>query len=316
MGILPTDWPRWPPVLGYLLSPAARHANDQSAAAEVNWSRHDDAWPAGLELQWLGTAGFRLSYEGAHLYIDPYLTRPPLGPLLRARSLRPSPERIFAHVPAADAVVVGHTHFDHALDVPAICARYRCPAFGSPSLARLMALHGVPELAREVEIYRTYSVGPFELTFVPSVHSKLTLGLRIPMDGELTCDHLDHLGSRQYKCGQVYGIHIAVAGVSFYHQGSADLIDDAIRHRGVDYFLCGLAGRGYTRDYMKRVLSRLEPRVVVAQHHDNFMRPLDAPMGFSINVNFGKFVDEVRAVSPDFAVRALELLQTRGAGAT
>ena len=38
---------------------------------------------------------------------------------------------------------------------------------------------------------------------------------------------IDALSPGAYKCGQVWGIQIDVAGVSFYHQGSANLIDDA-----------------------------------------------------------------------------------------
>ncbi len=62
---------------------------------------------------------------------------------------------------------------------------------------------------------------------------------------------------------------------------------------------------------MSRILSRLEPRVVVPNHHDNFFRPIDEPMGFSLNVNFARFLEEVRAVSADFEIRGLDLLQTR-----
>jgi hypothetical protein len=67
-------------------------------------------------------------------------------------------------------------------------------------------------------------------------HSQLLLRLAVPFDGELTCDHLEALSPGAYRCGQIWGIHIEVAGATFYHQGSANLIDDAIRHRGVDYF--------------------------------------------------------------------------------
>ncbi|RMH41238.1 MAG: MBL fold metallo-hydrolase [Deltaproteobacteria bacterium] len=296
------------------MRPASRHKNDASAAADTNWRRfRGEPWPAGLELQWLGTAGFRISYAGAHLYVDPYLTRSALGETLLARPLRPREAVVARHVPAADAVLVGHTHFDHALDLAPIARRTGCAVFGSRSVANLLAAHGLADRARVVEPYRTYDVGPFAVTFVPSLHSKLVLGLRVPFDGELTCDHLDDLTAPAYRCGDVYGIHIAVAGVTFYHQGSANLIDDAIVHRGVDYFLCGLAGRGFTRNYVARILRRLEPRVIVPHHHDNFFRPLDAPMGFSLRVNYAGFLDEVRAVSADFAVRSLDLLQTRTA---
>ena len=54
---------------------------------------------------------------------------------------------------------------------------------------------------------------------------KLLLGLAVPYDGDLTCEHLDALSPSAYRCGQVWGISIEVAGVRFYHQGSANLID-------------------------------------------------------------------------------------------
>jgi L-ascorbate metabolism protein UlaG (beta-lactamase superfamily) len=301
---------RWPPVLRYLLGPGARQRNDRSACAEYNWSRFDCDLPSGLELQWLGTAGFRLSYEGHHLLIDPYATRPGLLKVLGGRRVSAAPEVIERHIPAASAVLVGHTHFDHALDIPFLATRYGCRVYGSPSLQKLLQLHGLAARATVVEFYKVYPIGPFEVTFVPSLHSRLILGLKIPFEGELTCDCLDDLNAGAYRCGQVYGIHIAVAGVRFYHQGSANLIEEAIRHRDVDYFLAGISGRGFTPGYTARMLRRLSPRVVIPHHHDNFFRGLDEPMGFSFNVNFGGFVEEVAAVSRDFEVRSLDLMQT------
>ena len=288
----------------------ARQQNDRSACAEHNWSRSSCDLPAGLELQWLGTAGFRLSYEGYHLLIDPYLTRLGLWQVFSRRRLRPSPEAIERHVPAASAVLVGHTHFDHALDIPFLLTRHGCDVYGSASLKRLLQLHDLAQRANVVKLYEVYPIGPFEVTFVPSLHSKLMLGLKVPYEGEFRCDRLDALNAGSYRCGQVYGIHIAVAGVSFYHQGSANLIEDAIRHHDVDYFLAGITGRGFTPAYTARILRLLSPRVVVPHHHDTFFRPLDEPMRLSFNVNFGGFVEEVAAVSRDFEVRCLDLLQT------
>jgi L-ascorbate metabolism protein UlaG (beta-lactamase superfamily) len=138
------------------------------------------------------------------------------------------------------------------------------------------------------------------------------LGLAVPFDGELTCDHLDALSPGAYRCGHVWGIHIEVGGTTFYHQGSSNLIDDAIRHRGVDFFLCGVAGRGFTRDYWARVLRRLEPKTIVPTHYDDFFRPLSADMGFTTNVNLARVPDEIHAVSREFEVAALPLLGSAG----
>jgi L-ascorbate metabolism protein UlaG (beta-lactamase superfamily) len=109
----------------------------------------------------------------------------------------------------------------------------------------------------------------------------------------------------------VWGIHVEVAGMTFYHQGSANLIDDAIRHSGVDVFLAGIAGRGFTRDYWARILPRLQPRTIVASHFDDFFRPVDAT-----NVNLAAFPEEVAAVSGDFAVATLEPMRVVGATGT
>jgi L-ascorbate metabolism protein UlaG (beta-lactamase superfamily) len=266
----------------------------------------------GLELRWLGVSGYSMTFEGHTLLIDPYVSRVPLSALVARRPALPDPEAIERYIGAPEhcvGVLIGHTHFDHAVDAPAIARRLRCQVYGSASLARLMRLHGCGERAVQVTPYDRYELGPFTVSFTPSAHSKLVLGMAVPFDGELTCDHLDALSPAAYRCGDIYGIEIAVAGMTFYHQGSANLIDDALRAKGVDVFLAGVAGRGFTRDYWQRILTRLEPRTIVPTHYDDFFRPLGAAMGFTTNVNLARVPDEVRAVSPEFEVSALPLLQ-------
>lgn len=288
-----------------LLAPGARQANDRSVHEAQSIRRFGEKLAPGLELEWLGTAGFRFSYEGFDLLIDPYVTRHGLYATMSRAPLLPSERAIAAYAPRADAILVGHTHFDHALDVPKIAAMCGARVYGSASLRRLMGVYGLGERATEVHPRQVYPMGPFDVTFVESTHAKLLGGFMVPSDGELSCDHLDELRGSAYRCGQVYGIHVSVAGKTFYHQGSADVLDDRVMHRGVDYFLAGIAGRGFTRDYAARILSLLEPRMIIPHHFDDFFRPLGAKMGFSLNVNLGGFVEEVRRVSADFAVRTL-----------
>src|SRR4051794_5211220 len=173
--------------------------------------------PPGLEVSWLGVSGYRLTYEGVSVFVDPYVSRVPLRALLLRRTALPDPAMLDRHISGPGAVagvLVGHTHWDHAVDAPAIAERHDCNAYGSASLAHLMRLHGLGHRAVEVEPRRAYELGPFTVTFIPSVHSKLLLGRRIPFDGELTCDHLHGLSPGAYKCGQVWGIRIAVAGIT------------------------------------------------------------------------------------------------------
>jgi L-ascorbate metabolism protein UlaG (beta-lactamase superfamily) len=268
--------------------------------------------PPGLELEWLGTAGYRLTHDGHTLLIDPYLTRIPLRSVLRRAPALADPalhERFLR--PALGEVVgilVGHTHFDHAIDVPVLTRALSTRAYGSDSLVRLMRLYDLQGRAVEVEPHRRYELGPFTVRFVPSLHSKLLLGYKVPFDGALSCEHLDGLSPAAYKCGVVYGIQIEVAGTSLYHQGSANLIDDQVPSGGVDVFLAGIAGRSFTEGYWQRILRRLQPTAVLAGHFDDFFRPLTAPIGFSTNVNLSALPEEIQAVSRDIAVAAAEPL--------
>jgi L-ascorbate metabolism protein UlaG (beta-lactamase superfamily) len=264
--------------------------------------------PAGLELEWLGVSGYRLTCEGISLFVDPYVSRVPLRALLLGRLAMPDTALIDRYISAPGpvaAVLVGHTHFDHAIDAPAIARRFATKAYGSSSLAQLMRLHGLGDLAREVVPHKRYELGPFVVRFVPSRHSKLLFGRKIPMDGELTCDHLHGLSPRAYRCGQVWGIRIDVAGVSLYHQGSADLDDAELRDEPVDVFLAGVAGRSFTPRYWERILPRLDPRVVVPTHYDDFFAPLGRRLSFVRQVRLADVPGEVAAVSEDARVAAL-----------
>src|SRR4051812_1768392 len=263
--------------------------DDGQALAELE--ARPTGLPDGLEVEWLGVSGYRLSYEGMSIFVDPYLSRVPLRNLLLRRPTLPDPAALdrFARAPGEVAgVLVGHTHFDHAVDAPAISRRFGCSAYGSDSLVTLMGLHGLAAQTVEVEPYRTYELGPFEVSFTPSAHSKLLLGLAVPYDGDLTCEHLDGLSPAAYRCGQVWGISIRVAGVLLYHQGSANLIDDAVREGEVDVFLAGVAGRDFTAGYWERVLPLLNPRTVVPTHYDNFFRPLGQPLKFVGNARLSR----------------------------
>jgi L-ascorbate metabolism protein UlaG (beta-lactamase superfamily) len=270
--------------------------------------------PAGLGVSWLGVSGYRLTYEGVSLFVDPYVSRVPLRALLLRRPAMPDEAMIdrYATAPGTVAgVLVGHTHFDHAVDAPAIARRYGAKAYGSASLGQLMRLHGLGHLAVEVAAHRPYELGPFVVRFVPSRHSKLLFGRKVPMDGELTCDHLHGLAPGAYKCGAVWGIRIDVAGTSLYHQGSANLDDAELPAEPVDVFLAGVAGRSVTPRYWARILPRLDPRLVVPTHYDDFFAPLGKRLDFVQRVKLADVPGELRSVSRDVRVAALPRVDAR-----
>ena len=296
--------------------PSRSESNQASADAAVELEAQathvHEALPAGLEIEWLGVSGYRLTFENRELFIDPYLSRVPLSSLLLRRTALPEGDLVGRFCPAREGVeavgvLVGHTHFDHAVDAPELARRFGCKAYGSESLQRLMGLHGLGPQTVVVTPYETYELGPFEVSFTPSRHSKLLLGARVPFDGELTCDHLDGLNPGAYRCGQVWGITIKVGGISLYHQGSADLVDEALRPPpgGVDVFLAGVAGRNFTDDYWQRILPKLDPALIVPTHYDDFFVPLGKAAEPIANVRLAELPDEIGAVSRDARIAAI-----------
>ena len=260
---------------------------------------------APVRVTWLGTAGFSIEHEGFVVLIDPYVTRASFKRCLVA-PLRADMGAIQRHVPRADAIVAGHTHFDHVLDVPGIAHATRATVFGSRSCVQLCRAAGVPE-ARLVDVSahsrrepHVAEVGPFELRFVPSVHSAFALG-RVPFPGDISdCDQLP-LRTEAYKCGAVFGVDIRVAGKRIYHLGSADLLD-GLPGRGVDLLLACVAGWTTTPRFAPRVMSQLAPGAVLLSHWDDFFRPLGEGAHMLPAMAMPKLVDRLSAIDPSIRV--------------
>src|SRR5919108_1318973 len=99
---------------------------------------------AGVQLRYLGTAGWEIS-DGKHIVlIDPYLSR--LRRVTPNDNVEPSDTRplfdnsaiaqsdtavIDARIQRADYILITHTHYDHVLDAPYISQRTGATIIGT-----------------------------------------------------------------------------------------------------------------------------------------------------------------------------------------
>jgi hypothetical protein len=83
--------------VAYLATARRQHESDRLTARQLAWPE-SVTLPHGLELTWMGTAGFRLAYQGVVLWIDPYVTRLPFADLIRRKVVPSSDEIGRAHV--------------------------------------------------------------------------------------------------------------------------------------------------------------------------------------------------------------------------
>ena len=268
--------------------------------------------PGDVRVRWLGTAGFAIEHQAHVLLVDPYVTRASLARCVAA-PLQPDRNAIRRFVPRADAIVAGHTHFDHVLDVPDIARATGARVFGSRSAATLCVARGVP--SSQVEIVETEpgqglaerEVGPFRLRFVPSAHSRLLLG-RVPAPGEIAdCTDIP-MRAEAYRCGAVFGVEIRVAGRTIYHLGSAELIDERVPVKNVDLLLLCVAGWTSSSRLPERVAHRLAPAAILLSHWDDFLRPLDQPLRALPAMRLPQLVERLGFAAPSVRMGTLPAL--------
>jgi L-ascorbate metabolism protein UlaG (beta-lactamase superfamily) len=256
----------------------------------------------GLRLSWLGTAGFVIESREATLLVDPFVTRPGLRRLVKP--LVPDDLAIARHVPKRiDAVLCGHSHYDHAADAPRIARITKAKLVGSASTCAWGAAEGLSEdqLVRIPSRGAVVRFGDVEVRFVPSRHGKIVLG-RVPFPGEVRGVPRTPARAWHYRMGGAFGILIKAPGVSLYHNGSADLVDAELEGERADVLVAGLAGRKGTENYVARLVSALGPSLVVPTHHDAFFAPIERGLHLLPGIDVDGFVSEVRVHAPDATV--------------
>ena len=256
----------------------------------------------GLRLSWLGTAGFVIESRETTLLVDPFVTRPGLRRLVKP--LVPDDLAIARHVPKRiDAVLCGHSHYDHAADAPRIARITKAKLVGSASTCAWGAAEGLSEdqLVRIPSRGAVVRFGDVEVRFVPSRHGKIVLG-RVPFPGEVRGVPRTPARAWHYRMGGAFGILIKAPGVSLYHNGSADLVDAELEGERADVLVAGLAGRKGTENYVARLVSALGPSLVVPTHHDAFFAPIERGLHLLPGIDVDGFVSEVRVHAPDATV--------------
>ena len=238
--------------------------------------------PQGLSLTFLGVSTLLVSDGETALLTDGFFTRPGA---LRTLAWRIAPDRdaierglARAGIGRLAAVVVVHSHYDHALDAPIVAERTGALLVGSSSTAQIGRGLGLDEARIRVPAPgEPLAFGRFRVTLIPSQHFPHGIAM-----GTIDAPLVPPARANDYKEGGSYSVLIEHERGRLLVQGSAGFVPGALRDVRADVVLLGIGGLG-TRDaayrdaYWRETVEAVGARRIVPIHFDDFTRPLEEP---------------------------------------
>jgi L-ascorbate metabolism protein UlaG (beta-lactamase superfamily) len=247
-----------------------------------------------VSITWLGTAGVLVSDGLTGILIDPYVSRFGFFKIAMGLPLQPDKtlvKRWMARLEkvCVEIVAVSHSHFDHCLDAPYFAVESGAFLMGSEST--LNAGRGASlaeDRLKAVKTDQAITVGAFNLQFIESRHGPAFLG-RVPYPGTIDKQLVPPRAARDYKLGQIYAILISHPAGTILHHGSAGFVSGMYEGITADVVLLGIVGRGDTETYLKNIPIKLEAKLVIPIHFDNFFVPLEKGLRILTTANFREF---------------------------
>jgi L-ascorbate metabolism protein UlaG (beta-lactamase superfamily) len=252
------------------------------------WARHRlpaaGAPAPGREVTvtFLGVSTLLFDDGETRIMTDGFFTRPSLLRTITGR-VAPDAERIGrglerASVDALAAVLVVHSHYDHAMDAPEVARLTGAVLVGSESTANIGRGAGLPEY--RMRVYRSgepMQFGAFEVTPIRSQHFPHGMAM-----GEITAPLVPPARATAYLEGGSYSLLIRHPLGTALVQASAGWLDGALAGRRAQVVFLGVAGLGrkdepYREGYFREIVETVDPHMVVPVHHDDFTVPLAEP---------------------------------------
>jgi L-ascorbate metabolism protein UlaG (beta-lactamase superfamily) len=247
---------------------------------------------APLALTYLGVAGWQIEGGGKVLLADPYLSRPadPDAPLV------PDAAAIAAHTPArADLVFVGHSHYDHLLDAPAVALRSGAQLLGSLSTTRVGRASGLADdHLITVKGGEDFEMDGYSIRAIPSLHS--AIGAKHIFGDAIDPDPKLPMPAAGYREGGTLAYLVRLAGHEILVLDTANFIERELAGLRPDIAIIAPGLREHIHDYTCRLLHALgDPPIVIATHFDEWTGPpVDAPASPDL-IQLG---EEVRRCAP------------------
>jgi len=271
-----------------------------------------------LQVRWLGTTCYLIQLGDVAILTDPFLSYHPAMKVALS-TIESDPlivRREIGRLPVADAVFVGHSHYDHLLDVDEVLRQPRwgdVPVVGSETTRNILCGYdegwvdnwrpaltdgrwhtitwGLEYQVIRAEHAPNLKCGPISYTAYPgSAEECLKRPPRRAADfpmGE-TYAFVFRLSNRYA------GEAVRPAEFTVYFAGSAanaprGFPDESVQ--GVDLAILCVPGWTNTTGYPEAFIERLRPRSLLLAHYDNFLQRRRADSTVVPTAHLGRFLN-------------------------
>lgn len=265
----------------------------------------------GLQLTWLGVSTLVISDGETQLLTDPFVSRPRLAAVLLNQRLHPDESAVKSWVKRLglenlNAMLVGHSHYDHIQDVGAFGRHTRAMLIGSATSIQIGLGHGIPEQrSLQIQPGEAIRIGEFEILFIASRHAGATGGRPL---GDVDSPLQPPARASDYKQGGSYSILFRHPQGTLLYHGSAGFVAGALTPYSADVVLLGIALLPDLETYLREVVDAVGAHTVLPVHWDDFTRPLDEPLEpLPFIVDIPAFLNQTRELRPELQIRSLPL---------
>lgn len=239
--------------------------------------------PPRLRATFLGVSTILFEDGETAILTDGFFTRPNPKELLLGK-IAPNPEVVSQSLARAGitklaAVIVCHSHYDHAMDAPLVALKTGAVVVGSSSTANIARGGDVPEdRIRTPSVGETLTFGKFKVTLLPSRHASTGFAT-----GEIAAPLRPPARASEYREGGSHAVLVEHGARTLLINASAGFAPGALAGRHAETVFLGVGQLGkqertYVENYWREVVRAVGAKRVVAIHWDNFALPLDRPL--------------------------------------
>ena len=260
-----------------------------------------------LDIEWWGTAAFRIRFQSWTALLDPYITRNPFAYPKLQMTLNEAAE-------GADHIFVSHGHFDHIADIPALLKKnQKVRVFAPPTAIR--------SLRRDLQ-------GEYSDRLHETCEGQVNLGVNAPISVETYSSKHVHFDLKlilstlakamvsearscvkprlltHYPSGECVSYVFNLGGFRIRYLGSAGPTDEMLDSWGavpIDCLLVPMQGNSDINQIGAKIVEKLKPKIVIPHHYDMAYPPIMQ------NIDISEFKELVARNSPESHIMELRV---------